>query len=98
MIEEFSIRKGSGGAGKYRGGDGVKRVYKFLEDVEVSLLTERRVFSPYGLNGGEDGKKGENLLKSKGKIYNLTGKINFKAKKGDRLIIKTPGGGGWGKI
>ncbi|NPA12328.1 MAG: 5-oxoprolinase, partial [Epsilonproteobacteria bacterium] len=96
MIEEFSIRKNSGGDGKYKGGDGVKRVYKFLEDVEVSLLTERRSFAPYGLNGGCDGKKGENLLKSQGKIYNLTGKINFKAKKGDKLIIKTPGGGGWG--
>jgi len=98
MIEEFSIRKGSGGSGKYKGGDGIKRVYKFLDDMEVSLLTERRVFAPYGLNGGSDGKKGKNLLYKNGKIYNLTGKANFRVKKGDKLIIKTPGGGGWGKI
>ena len=97
MIEEFSIRKNSGGDGKYRGGDGVKRVYKFLEDVEVNLLTERRVFAPYGLKGGKNGKKGENLLVRDKKTFNLTGKNSFKAKKGDKLVIKTPGGGGWGK-
>jgi 5-oxoprolinase (ATP-hydrolysing) len=95
MIKEFSIRKNSGGDGKYRGGDGLKRIYKFLEDVEVNILTERRVFAPYGLKGGKDAKKGENLLVKSGKIYNLTGKNSFKAQKGDELIIKTPGGGGY---
>ena len=95
IIKEFSIRKNSGGDGKYRGGDGLKRVYKFLEDVEVNLLTERRVFAPYGLKGGKNAKKGENLLVKSGKIYNLTGKNSFKAQKGDELIIKTPGGGGY---
>jgi 5-oxoprolinase (ATP-hydrolysing) len=95
MIKEFSIRDGSGGKGKFRGGDGLKRVYKFLEDVEVNVLSERRVFAPYGLKGGSSGKKGKNLLKREKKIFNLTGKNSFKAKKGDELIIMTPGGGGY---
>jgi 5-oxoprolinase (ATP-hydrolysing) len=98
MIEEFSIRKNSGGSGKYKGGDGLKRVYRFLEDVEVNLLTERRVFAPYGLKGAKDGKRGENLLIRDEKTYNLTGKNSFRARSGDKLIIKTPGGGGYGKI
>jgi len=94
-IEEFSIRKNSGGDGKFRGGDGVKRVYEFLENVEVSLLTERRVFAPYGLKGGKEAKKGKNLLIRDNKTYHLEGKTSFEAKKGDKLVILTPGGGGW---
>ncbi|BCD63056.1 5-oxoprolinase (ATP-hydrolysing) [Nitratiruptor sp. YY08-26] len=96
MIEKFALRNGSGGEGKYRGGDGVERVYRFLEPVEVSLLTERRSFAPYGLYGGKEGKRGENYLVRDGKTYNLGGKVHFFAKKGDKLIVKTPGGGGWG--
>ncbi|BCD61050.1 MULTISPECIES: hydantoinase B/oxoprolinase family protein [unclassified Nitratiruptor] len=97
MIEEFSLRAGSGGDGKYKGGDGVKRVYRFLEPVELSLLTERRAFAPYGLAGGQEGKRGENYLIRESRTYTLGGKIHFFAKTGDRLIIQTPGGGGWGK-
>jgi len=96
VIEEFSIREGSGGAGKYRGGDGVRRIYRFLEEMEVSLLTERRVFAPYGLEGGEPGAKGVNTLIRGEKIYNLGGKASFTVRRGDRVVIETPGGGGWG--
>jgi N-methylhydantoinase B/oxoprolinase/acetone carboxylase alpha subunit len=74
----------------------LERVYRFKEAVEVSLLTERRSFAPYGLDGGEDGAKGENLLVRKGEVFHLGGKVSFQAKPGDRLVVKTPGGGGWG--
>jgi len=96
-INSFKIRKNSGGDGAFRGGDGIVREYQFLKECEVSILTERRVYPPYGLNGGSNGKVGKNLLKRGDRIYNLTSKATFKAKKDDILIIKTPGGGGWGK-
>ncbi len=96
-IKKFELREGSGGDGEFRGGNGVVREFEFLKDLEVSILSERRVFSPYGMKGGKDGKRGENLLIRDDNIYNLTGKAQIKVKRGDRLIIKTPGGGGWGK-
>ena len=96
-IERYAIRENSGGKGKYRGGNGLIREYTFLEACTVTILSERRKTSPYGLFGGEPGKRGENLLiKGKNKIF-LPGKINLQVKKGDRIIIMTPGGGGWGK-
>ena len=97
-IERYAIRENSGGKGKYRGGNGLIREYTFLETCTVTILSERRKTSPYGLFGGEPGKRGENLLiKGKNKIF-LPGKINLQVKKGDRIIIMTPGGGGWGKM
>ena len=96
-IERYAIRENSGGKGKYRGGNGLIREYTFLEACTVTILSERRKTSPYGLFGGEPGKKGENLLiRGENKIF-LPGKINLQVKKGDRIIIMTPGGGGWGK-
>ena len=97
MIERFSLRPGSGGEGKHRGGDGVERVYRFFDFLDVSLLTERRVFAPYGMVGGKPGAKGENLLIRNGKTFNLTSKAQVQVMPDDRLIIKTPGGGGYGK-
>lgn len=97
LIEFYRIRKGSGGRGKFRGGDGLVRGYLFLEDLKVSLLTERRRLRPYGLWGGEPGQSGLNiLLRGKEKIR-LPGKVSFEVKKGDRLRIYTPGGGGFKK-
>jgi len=97
-IERYAIRENSGGKGKYRGGNGLIREYTFLEACTVTILSERRKTSPYGLFGGEPGKKGENLLiRGENKIF-LPGKINLQVKKGDRIIIMTPGGGGWGKM
>ena len=97
-IERYAIRENSGGKGKYRGGNGLIREYTFLEACTVTILSERRKISPYGLFGGESGKRGENLLiKGENKIF-LPGKINLQVKKGDRIIIMTPGGGGWGKM
>ena len=98
LIEKYSLRKGSGGKGKYKGGEGLIREYKFLCDVTVTLLTERRKYAPYGLQEGEAGSKGENwFIKKSGEKMQLAGKVNLKVSLGDRLLILTPGGGGLGR-
>ncbi|MEX1000290.1 MAG: hydantoinase B/oxoprolinase family protein [Thermodesulfobacteriota bacterium] len=97
MLNSYSIRKNSGGQGKYRGGDSIVREYKFLSDATVSMITERRKFSPYGIEGGEAGKKGKNSLIREGNASKIAPKASFKVKKGDSIRIETPGGGGWGK-
>ena len=101
LLQEFAIRKNSGGHGKYNGGNGLLRHFKFLDELELSLLTERRVFSPYGLNGASPGKSGENLLFTKEKDgalkeTKLASKVHVKVHNGDELKILTPGGGGFG--
>ncbi|KND89713.1 Uncharacterized protein C11D3.15 [Tolypocladium ophioglossoides CBS 100239] len=128
LLREFSIRKGSGGAGQHRGGNGVIRDIEFRIPLQVSILSERRVYHPYGLKGGEDGACGLNLWvrnvektnwdkslarfrengrKENGdeaeeeKEYeerhiNLGAKNSAAMKAGDRIIVCTPGGGGWG--
>ncbi|KAA0256992.1 hydantoinase B/oxoprolinase family protein [Deferribacter autotrophicus] len=97
MVEEYSIRKDSGGKGRFKGGDGIVRQIRLLNDAEVTMLTERRRFSPYGLNGGEPGKSGENIIISNGEKKKMPGKFNINLKKGDIIRIETPGGGGFGK-
>lgn len=97
-MNEFSIRKESGGKGKWNGGDGLIRSFTFLKELQVSLLCERRVFEPFGLEGGENGKKGFNyLIKENGAIFNIGGKNTLTVEKNDKILILTPGGGGWGK-
>ena len=96
ILREFSIRKGSGGKGKFNGGDGVIREIEFLVPLQVAILSERRVHAPYGMDGGGPGAKGKNLLiKIDGSEINLGGKNQFQAEPGDRLRILTPGGGAW---
>jgi len=98
LIERFEIRRGSGGAGRYRGGDGVIRSIRFLKPREVTILSQRRVSRPYGLKGGSAGQKGQNLLvKTDGTIRKLGGKTTLKIQAGETVVIKTPGGGGFGK-
>ncbi len=97
MVEEYSIRKNSGGIGKFRGGNGLIRAIKLLSDAEITVLSERRITSPYGLGGGKSGKSGENIIVKNSKKMEMHHKFNTKVKKGDVLIIKTPGGGGYGK-
>jgi N-methylhydantoinase B len=97
QIEKYGLWQNSGGKGRFSGGNGIIRVYRFLETSQVSLLMERRKLVPYGLAGGEPGKKGESRLVRGKKRRKTAGKTNFQAEAGDRLIIKTPGGGGWGK-
>lgn len=96
QIARYGLRRGSGGGGTYKGGEGIIRSYRFLKNAEVGLLTERRTRTPYGLAGGSPGAKGENILIRSGTAKKLAGKVNFQAKKDDLLVIKTPGGGGWG--
>lgn len=132
LLREFSIRKGSGGKGQHRGGDGVVRDIEFRIPVQVSILSERRVYRPYGMKGGEDGQCGLNLwvrrvrkapswetslrrLRSEDRggddaadddeeseyeerYINLGAKNSAPMAAGDRIIIHTPGGGGWGRV
>ena len=92
-VTRYAVRKGSGGEGRFRGGDGVVREYEFLADAQVSLLTERRRHAPWGLNGGESGQCGRNELDGE----ELPGKIELSVSAGQILTIRTPGGGGYGK-
>jgi N-methylhydantoinase B len=95
-VRRYEIRRGSGGAGLYPGGDGVRRDIELLADGEVSLLSERRVFAPRGAAGGADGARGENLLIRAGRSEPLPAKATFQLKAGDIISIRSPGGGGWG--
>jgi len=97
-VREFAIRRGSGGAGVHRGGDGIVRKLEFLRPLDVSLLTQRRGdYAPYGMNGGAPGALGCNtLIRRDGTIRKLTGAEQFHAEAGDVLVVETPGGGGWG--
>ncbi|KPM41755.1 Uncharacterized protein C11D3.15 [Neonectria ditissima] len=103
LLHRFGIRKGSGGQGKHTGGDGIVRDIEFREDdIKVSLLTERRSRAPHGGDGGEDGSMGKNVLMKRDdegavRIISLGGKATVEVAKGDRVVIETPGGGGWGK-
>ena len=128
LLREFSIRKGSGGKGQHRGGDGVVRDIEFRIPVQVSILSERRVYRPYGLAGGEDAECGLNLwvrrvkkaswetslrrlqeqksgdaeedegdVEYEERYINLGAKNTAPMKAGDRIIVNTPGGGGWGR-
>jgi N-methylhydantoinase B len=96
-VRSYSIRKNSGGAGKFLGGDGIIREMELLTATQVAVLSDRRERGPYGLNGGLAGKRGKNELLRKGKTMTLPGKCAFNADAGNILRIETPGGGGWGK-
>ncbi|MCG3163071.1 MAG: Acetophenone carboxylase delta subunit [Acidobacteria bacterium] len=96
-IRRYAIRRGSGGKGRHRGGDGVIREIELLTDARVSLLADRRKFAPYGLNGGGPAKKGQaELIEAGGRKRKLPGKFSIRAKRGARVVIETPGGGGCG--
>ncbi len=98
FVTEYSIRKNSGGLGHYNGGNGVVREVKLLSDAEVTILSERRKFAPYGLEEGEPGKQGKNIRINGDKVTELPGKFNALFKKGEILRVETPGGGGFGKF
>src|SRR5690606_3044485 len=98
-VRRCTIRSGSGGAGSARGGDGIERDLEVLEDVTVSLITERRDSQPWGLAGGGPGASGENWLLRGGDeeaAERLPDKCTFRLSAGDVLRMLTPGGGGWG--
>ncbi len=97
-LNAYRIRRGSGGAGRNRGGDGIVREFAFMAPVEVTLLSDRRITPPYGLHGGSPGQVGKNSIVSRGRETKLPGKTRFELSPGDVLRIETPGGGGFGKV
>jgi N-methylhydantoinase B len=96
-VERYTLRRGSGGSGRFPGGDGIERQILFLAPATLSLMGERRRHSPWGLAGGGPGSTGEDwLLPGKGSRERLPGKVTVPVEPGDRLLVLTPGGGGWG--
>lgn len=96
-VESYTLRRDSGGAGKYRGGEGIRREIRFLTSATLSLMGERRRNRPWGLAGGEPGAAGEDwLIRGGGGEERLAGKTTVDVAEGDLLVVLTPGGGGWG--
>ncbi|HEX4809615.1 MAG TPA: hydantoinase B/oxoprolinase family protein [Bryobacteraceae bacterium] len=96
-VRQYSYRTGSGGQGKYTGGDGLVREIELLAPAQITLLSDRRIHAPYGLAGGACGACGRNILIENGVERELPGKCNFRVNAGAILRIETPGGGGWGQ-
>ena len=95
-VRKYSLRPDSGGAGKFRGGDGIVREIEVLTDCEVTLLADRRTRGPWGLAGGADGAAGKTYLtRHDGSIEPMPGKFSTRLRRGERITIETPGGGGW---
>jgi 5-oxoprolinase (ATP-hydrolysing) len=98
LVEEFAIRRGSGGAGAHAGGDGARRRIRFREAMTAAILSTRRETAPFGLEGGGDGAKGVNTLVHKdGSRIPLKGRDEVEVEPGDAIEIETPGGGGFGQ-
>jgi N-methylhydantoinase B len=95
-VLEYGLREGSGGKGRHRGGDGLCRTFEFLASATVTLNSERRRYAPYGLQGGQPGRVGSNRLIAHGVETDLGAKVTVRVQPGDRLVVETPGGGGWG--
>ena len=97
-LESFAIRRGSGGTGRYGGGDGVIREMRFLEPMTATILSSHRETAPYGLAGGEDGARGRNyVIRKDGSRVELSGNDEIDMQPGDLFVIETPGGGGYGR-
>jgi 5-oxoprolinase (ATP-hydrolysing) len=96
-LHQFTIRRSSGGAGKWRGGDGVVREFEFLEPLTVSLLTQHRHEVPFGLHGAAPGSPGKQSLLRGGSVTALPGCTSFLVEAQDRVLIETPGGGGYAR-
>jgi N-methylhydantoinase B len=96
-VVQYGVREDSGGIGRTRGGDGIRRDIELLCDAEASLITERRRSQPFGLAGGEPGMRGQNVLIRNGKGRPLPGKGTVSLRAGDVLSVRTPGGGGYGR-
>ncbi len=97
-VRRFAIRLGSGGAGRWRGGDGVVREIEFLEPMQAAILSNRRRVPPFGLHGGEPGACGRNyVLRRDGRVEELAATAAVELTAGERFVIETPGGGGYGE-
>lgn len=98
LLEEFSIREGSGGDGKFRGGNGVVRKLRFLKDMNAAILSSHRKLPPFGLKGGMPGACGRNtLVRRDGSVLEIGGKEEVELESGELFVIETPGGGGYGE-
>ena len=98
-VRRYSLRPGSGGDGRFRGGDGIVREIEVLTDCEVTLLADRRTRGPWGLGGGADGSPGKAFVtRQDGSVETMPGKFSTRLRAGERIRIETPGGGGWGTI
>jgi N-methylhydantoinase B len=98
-VRRYSLRRDSGGKGRFHGGDGVIREIEVLTDAQVTLLSDRRKHGPYGLAGGGDGAPGRAYrISSTGAEDLLPGKFNLRLRQGERVRIESPGAGGWGKV
>jgi N-methylhydantoinase B len=96
-VRRYSLRPGSGGEGKFRGGEGITRQIELLTDCDVTLLADRRSRGPWGLAGGSDGAAGKAfIVRHDGSVEPMPGKFSTRLRKGERIRIETPGGGGWG--
>ena len=96
-LESFEIRRGSGGRGRWKGGDGIRRRVRFLEPMTAAILSSHRRVAPYGLEGGESGGLGRNsVVRTDGSVEVLLGADRTEMNAGDIFVIETPGGGGWG--
>jgi N-methylhydantoinase B len=95
-VRRYALLRNSGGAGRYRGGDGLVREYAFDAPAQVTVLSERRRFAPPGASGGAPGRRGRNVLLRRGRARVLPGKLQIDVRRGDVLRIETPGGGGFG--
>jgi 5-oxoprolinase (ATP-hydrolysing) len=104
LLRQFTLRPESGGKGRHPGGDGVIREIEFLTPMDCSILSERRVHRPYGLEGGENAEPGMNLWVTKDPqtgedhIVNIGGKNTISVSTHDRIVIMSAGGGGWGRV
>ena len=96
-VRRYSLRRGSGGRGKFSGGDGLVREIEVLTDADVTLLSDRRSRGPWGLVGGRDGKPGEAFVVHKDGLEKLSGKFSKRLRKGERIRVESPGSGAWGK-
>jgi 5-oxoprolinase (ATP-hydrolysing) len=96
-VRRFAIRRGSGGRGAHQGGDGIVRDIEFREPMQAAILANRRRVPPFGLHGGEPGACGRNyVVRAGGRIEELPATAAVELAAGDRFVIETPGGGGYG--
>jgi N-methylhydantoinase B len=98
-VRRYAIRRGSGGTGHWRGGDGIVREIELLGPATVTILSDRRERGPWGLAGGGDGEPGRNaLVRGDDRVEELPGKVSVEVEAGDAIRIETPGGGGYGRV
>jgi 5-oxoprolinase (ATP-hydrolysing) len=96
-LEQFAIRRGSGGSGTWRGGDGAARSVRYLEPLHAAILSNRRRVPPFGLAGGGNGTVGVNRVeRADGRVERLGATASVAVEAGDLIVIETPGGGGYG--